>query len=492
MDNGHDNNYDHVLKYTWLFGGVQGLIIAIGLVRNKAMALLLGVAGMGFASLMSTMQNFAAQCTNLGIGFGAVPRLSSYYESEDFRQLNHYIMVIRLWSMMAALLGLLFCLLLSPFADRWTFTWGDHTLHYSMLGFSVGMLAITGGEIAILKATRRLEAVASIQIYMAVASVLISVPLYYFWGHSGIVPAIVLTALASMVITMGYSYRCHPLRLSFRKSIFVEGASMIRLGVAFVVAAAIGSGAEMLVRSFLNVAGSMDDVGYYNAAYMIAITYAGMVFSAMDTDYFPRLSAVSNDVEATNETVNKQMEVSLLLLSPMIVGLLTMLPVLVPLLFSSDFLPVVGMAQLAVLAMYLKALTLPVAYITLARSYSVAYFFLETTYFVVFVLAIALGYYAWGIYGTGIAIVLAHVFDYLMINGFAWWKYGYRCTRQIGCYAAVQLTLGVTAFLVSLWADGWTYWITEAALTVVSTAYSIHVLRQKTHLWQSLMRKLRT
>ena len=267
---------------------------------------------------------------------------------------------------------------------------------------------------------------------------------------------------------------------------------MIRLGVAFVVAAAIGSGAEMLVRSFLNVAGSMDDVGYYNAAYMIAITYAGMVFSAMDTDYFPRLSAVSNDVEATNETVNKQMEVSLLLLSPMIVGLLTLLPVLVPLLFSSDFLPVVGMAQLAVLAMYLKALTLPVAYITLARSYSVAYFFLETTYFVVFVLAIALGYYAWGIYGTGIAIVLAHVFDYLMINGFAWWKYGYRCTRQIGCYAAVQLTLGVTAFLVSLWADGWTYWITEAALTVVSTAYSIHVLRQKTHLWQSLMRKLRT
>jgi hypothetical protein len=38
-------------------------------------------------------------------------------------------------------------------------------------------------------------------------------------------------------------------------------------------------------------------------------------------------------------------------------------------------------------------------------------------------------------------------------------------------------------------AEGWPYWIAEAALTVVSTAYSLHVLRQKTHLWESLKRK---
>ena len=32
-----NDNYDHVLKYTSVFGGVQGLIILIGLVRNKFM-----------------------------------------------------------------------------------------------------------------------------------------------------------------------------------------------------------------------------------------------------------------------------------------------------------------------------------------------------------------------------------------------------------------------------------------------------------------------
>jgi len=264
---------------------------------------------------------------------------------------------------------------------------------------------------------------------------------------------------------------------------------MIKLGVAFVLAAAIGSGSEMMIRAFLNVEAGMRDVGLYNAAYMITITYAGMVFSAMETDFFPRLSAVSKDVEATNETVNKQMEVSLLMLSPMLVTLLAVLPLLIPMLFSNEFLPVVGMAQVAVLAMYFKVLTLPVAYITLARGYSLSFLLLESAYFVVFVIAIAWGFTYWGIYGTGVAIVVAHVFDYLMINGYAYWKYSYRCTWAIARYAGIQTCIGGLAFLVSLLADGWLYWTTEAALAIASTAYSFYVLRQKTRLWESLKRK---
>ena len=46
-----EDSYSHILKYTGIFGGVQGLNILISLVRNKAVALLLGPSGMGLASL---------------------------------------------------------------------------------------------------------------------------------------------------------------------------------------------------------------------------------------------------------------------------------------------------------------------------------------------------------------------------------------------------------------------------------------------------------
>ena len=365
-----DNNYMHVLKYTWLFGGIQGLVILIGLVRNKAMALLIGVSGMGFNALMVSVQNFASQCTNLGLSFGAVPRLSELYEQGRQDKIDYSIRVIRLWSLIAALLGLLFSVAISPLVNNFSFTWGDHTLHYAMLGVAVASMAIASGETAILKATRRLGPLARIQVYSALAGVVVSIPLFFLFGHGGVVPAIVLTAFSAMLVTLSFSLRFHPLQLLVERRMLYDGIGMVKLGLAFILAAAIGSGAEMAIRSFLNVMGDMEHVGLYNAAYMITITYAGMVFTAMETDYYPRLSAVSKDIGATNETVNKQIEVSLLLLSPMLVALLMMLPLLIPLLFSREFLPVVAMAQVAVLAMYFKVLTLPVAYITLARGRS--------------------------------------------------------------------------------------------------------------------------
>lgn len=486
-----NGSYGHVLKYTSLFGGVQVLSIMIGLVRNKAMAMILGAGGMGFNALFTSMQNFASQCTNLGISFGAVPRLSELHERQEDEMLRYNIQVIRLWSIIAALLGVVFCVVVSPLVNLLSFTWGDHTLHYAMLALAVAMGAITGGETAIMKATRQLGKVAKAQILTVIAALFVSVPLYYCYGHSGVVPAIVLIAFVTMIITLSYSYYSFPFRFYFCRSMLRDGVGMIRLGMAFIVAAAIGSASEMAIRSYLNVVAGMDDVGLYNAAFMITITYSGLVFSAMETDYFPRLSGVANDMKVTNDMVNKQIEVSLLLLAPMLVALLAGLPVLIPMLFSSEFLPMVEMAQIAVLAMYFKVLTMPVAYITLARRLSLSYLLLETSYFVVLVVAIVCCYQWWGLWGTGLAIVIAHVAENLLVMGYAMWKYGYRITSSVVSYATSQMVIGFTAYAVTLLFDGWGYWITEAALTIVSTAYSVYVLRQKTRLWERLTKRFR-
>ena len=87
--------------------------------------------------------------------------------------------------------------------------------------------------------------------------------------------------------------------------------------------------------------------------------------------------------------------------------------------------------------------------------------------------------------------MVAHVVEYLTVNIFAYWQYSYRSTWRVGSYALVQMTIGALAYGVTLWTDGWTYWIIEAALTLVSTAYSMYILHQKTHLWEALMRKFK-
>lgn len=132
------------------------------------------------------------------------------------------------------------------------------------------------------------------------------------------------------------------------------------------------------MRSYLNTSGQLTAVGLYNAGYVMTMTYAGMVFSAMETDYFPRLSGIPTLGARLNQVVNHQMEVSLLLVAPLLVLFVVFLPVLLPVLYSGRFLPILDMMKVAVMAMYFRALTLPVEYIALSRSDSHAYLLLDT------------------------------------------------------------------------------------------------------------------
>ena len=479
MEDKSQENYGHVLKFTGIFGGVQGLNVLVGLVRNKFVALLLGPDGMGLVSLFNTTVQLISQATHLGISVSAVRNISEYYDAGDTEKVAHCVKVVRGWCLLTALLGMLVCVVAGPFLSNTTFSWGDHTLHFVLLAPAVGMIAITGGETAILKGQRKLGALALVQIVAALASLVIAIPIYYFFWQAGIVPVIVLMAFVTMCATLRFSLRIFPLQIRGARGILGEGMGMIRLGVAFTLAGIVGSGAEMFIRSFLNVAGSLDAVGLYNAGYMITITYAGLVFAAMESDYFPRLSAVNQDVEATNLMVNKQTEVSVLTIAPLLTSLIIFLPVLIPLLLSSQFLPIVAMTQVAALAMFFKAMTLPVAYITLARGLSVTYFVLESVYYVALVVLIMVGYRHWGIWGTGLAITLAHLVEFLIINGYARWRYQYKQSSTVVKYFAVHLLIGLSAYILTMTVDELAYWLLGALLIVVSLSFSLWVLNQK-------------
>ncbi len=67
MSEKEGNSYQHILKYTSIFGSVQGLNILVSLVRNKFVALILGPSGMGLISLFNDTVNFVSQSTTIGI-----------------------------------------------------------------------------------------------------------------------------------------------------------------------------------------------------------------------------------------------------------------------------------------------------------------------------------------------------------------------------------------------------------------------------------------
>lgn len=484
-------SYSHVLKYTGLFGGVQGLSILVGLIRNKLVAMILGPAGMGLISLFNSTINLLSNATNLGISMSAVRNISEVYDSGDEVRMRHVVKMIRSWCLLTALVGMLLCIVLSPLLDRWTFGWGNHTLHFVLLSPVVGLMAITGGETAILKGTRHLKRLAVISIYNVVAALFISVPLYYFFGEAAIVPSLVIMALAQMLLTIWFSHKQFPVRVSADKTLLGEGMNMVSLGIAFVMAGILGSGADFVIRSFLNNTSSLTTVGLYSAGYMMTMTYAGMVFSAMETDFFPRLSAAAADIGKANTLVNRQTEVSLLLVSPLLVFFTISLPILMPLLYSGKFTPVVGMMQITVIAMYFRALKLPAAYLPLAKGDSKSYLLLEAIYDVVLVALVVLAFNRWGLTGCGIAITVASIVDFVLIMVYTHVKYGYCISRRVRRCALLQLPFGLLAFLVTFIKNPWLYWGLGCVLGLFSLWISVNLLRKKTKFWNAFMARFK-
>lgn len=486
------DSYTSILKYTGLFGGVQGLGILMGIVRNKLVAVILGPDGMGLISLFNSTIKLVSDSTRTGLPMSAVKSVSEAEAAGQHEATAHTVAVIRTWTLLTSLAGMVLCILLSPLLNKWTFSWGNHTLHFVMLSPVVLLTGITAGETAVLKGARQLRHLAAISLYGVAAALLSSAPLYWLWGQKAIVPSLVLMALMQAVITVAYSYRLFPLRAADIKTTARESMPMVRLGTAFMAAGILGSGAEFLIRSFLNNAGDLQAVGLYNAGYMMTMTYAGLVFQAMETDYFPRLSAEKSLGTEFNNTVNRQIEVTLLLIAPLLAVFITALPVLLPALYSGRFTPAADMMRLTIPAMLLRAITLPIEYIPLARGDSKSYLLLETIYDVMIALLVPAGFRWLGLTGTGAALATAAVVNTVVVTVYARYKYGFTLSADVAKAMAAELPLGVMAAVITMTATGWTYWLPATAVCAVITVLSLKVLHSKTHLWNKMTQRLRT
>ncbi len=474
-------SYKHILKYTSVFGTVQGLNVLVGLVRNKLVAVILGPGGMGLLSLFNSTIRLVSDSTNMGIPTSGVKTIADVYEQGDGSAVADSVCLIRSWSVVMALLGMLVCAVAAPLIDSFSFSWGTHTLHYLLLAPTVGVMAITGGEMAVLKAVRQLGALARISVYNVFAVLVVTVPLYYVFGESAIVPSLFLAAVIQALLTLGRSYRLFPLKLSFGRTFLSKGSGMLKLGLGFVVVGIMGNGMEFVVRSVLNVCGSLETVGLYNAGYMMTMTCGSVVFSAMETDYYPRLSSVSSTGAELNACVNRQIEVSLLVIAPLLVAMMFGLPLLLPLLYSGKFVAVIGMMQFTLVGLFVRAVKLPVAYIPLGRGDSRSYMILEAAYVLMTLPLMYLCFTQWGLTGTGVALLVAALLDMVLLMVYTRWRYGYSVDRRVIAGVALQLPLIMLSHVLVTRITGIAYWLLAVVLVALSLVGSFWLLRRRNH-----------
>jgi hypothetical protein len=116
---------------------------------------------------------------------------------------------------------------------------------------------------------------------------------------------------------------------------------------------------------------------------------------------------------------------------------------------------------------------------------------LEATYAVMIVPAVILCFNAWGLIGTGIAIVGIGIVEAIIIFVFNYIRYGYVISREVVSYSVAQIPIGIMAYLMTLSLQGVAYWMSGILLMITSMAFSFIILKQKTSLWNKLTSRFR-
>lgn len=483
---------DHVLKYTGVFGGVQGLTILMSIIRNKLTSKFLGAAGYGLMAQYMTIAESVNQATNFGIPFSSVRHVSELFENGSDDEIRHFVCVVRTWCVWTTLLGAFLCIAGAPLLGSLFFE-GKQSGVWSiaLLAPMIIALGMTAGEASILKGLRRLKRVALITALGAVSTLCLTVPLYWAFGIQGIIVALDISTLAVLAIHLAFTTPLYPWRVSiFSKQVFHDGWQMIRIGVPYILAAVAGAIMATSLQAVLKRYGSDEIVGFYRVGYTMMVTYAGLVFAAFESDFFPRLSSVNHDIALRNQTINQQIRVSVLLIAPLLIGMMVMMPIILRLLYNSNFLPATEMAICAVFYTYLRAITIPISYTALACGDSRIYLAMEVIYDAFSLFIIAVCYQHFGLIGAGIGLSLSSLFDMFLIGITYSLHYHFRMTLPTFSLALQQALLVGATLAVCLVSPPFLKYPVGACLLCLSAWRSYGILERETAIIPKLRKKL--
>ena len=319
--------YPQILKSTVVVGGSSLATIAVGIVRSKATAVLLGPEGVGLTSLYQSIADLAQSLANFGVQGSGVRQIAESVGTGDSTRIAWTATVLRHVSVILGVVGAVLLAMLAQPVSYLTFGSGHQATAIALLGIAVFLRTVSAGQTSLLQGMRRISDLARVNVLSAVLGTAATLPLIYALGLQGVVLSIIaaaaLTLVASWFYTRRVKFEAPPLRLS---QMGPETARLLKLGFAFLASGLFTLGTAYAIRIIVLQHSGVEATGLYQAAWTLGGLYVGVILQAMGADFYPRLTAVATDDAQCNRLVNEQAQIGMLLAGPGVVATLTFAP----------------------------------------------------------------------------------------------------------------------------------------------------------------------
>ncbi len=474
------SSHGQILKSSALIGGASAINLALGAVRMKAMALLLGPSGVGLLGVYSSICDLVRSVAGLGINTSGVRQIAEAAGSGDAQRIARTVWTLRRVALVAGLLGgLLLVLFREPIA-RVTFG-GTQSANW-LVGLALAVLfaEVSAAQVALVQGMRRIRDLARINVLGAFYGMVLGVGVvWWFWRQGvpehGVVPSIVSVTGMRILTSWCYARKVRVERVRLRLAeVAGEARALLRLGLVFMSTTLMAMGMAYLVRLILVRQIGVDGAGQYQAAWSLGGVYIGFIVQAMGADFYPRLTAVAHHRVECNRLVNEQVEVGLLLAGAGVAATLTFAPWVIRLFFSQEFAPAVEVLRWICLGMLLRVVSWPLGFILVARGEGAWFFWTELGANAIQLALVWFGVQWFGVRGAGMAfsglygVYLAGIYGVARrVTGFSWSAANRR----------LALGVGPAVGLVFVAAQALPQWLAMLVGSLVTAAIAVHSAR---------------
>ena len=463
------------IRASAIIGGSQLVSIAMGLVRTKLAALVLGPGGIGLIGLLQTLLQTASNLAAFGIGTAGTRQVAESNATPGRDRVVRRALATATFG--CALIGAVATLALRRPIASWAL--GNERLApvVAWLALGVFLTVVTMGQNALLIGLRRIGDAARQNVISSIAAAVIGVAAIAVWGQDGLVLFVLAVPIATAVVGHFLIRRIASPNLTQASDATVakEMRALLRLGTAFVVAGVATSLSQLAFRSIINQSLGGAALGHFQAAWFVSMTYVAFVLQAMGADYYPRLTAAIARGDRPGRLVQEQAEVALLLAAPVLLGTLAAAPFVIWLLYSSAFAPATGILRWQILADVLKVASFPLGYLLLAQGRSWTFMTLEVATNLVMVAALWLLLPRFGIEASGIAVLVCYVFYLGVVTAAVWRGAGLSAMSPVVRLFAGLLAAAV-ATTVAAWADEWAGLAVGVTLAILFGLAALHRL----------------
>lgn len=401
----------------------QIIIGALGVVRSKILALVLGPSGVGvFFTLQSTLE-FATNLFSTGLNSSIVREVASVNENtDDELDLKRIVHGAHATSLLNGILGGVVIFLSADHISYLLFQNYDWNSELKILGGVIFLTLFFRANISILEGRRRVREYTTIGILSAFMSSVVSI-IYVFMAKDQAIFLILITVpvvnlfilllYRRLLIFSGFTVTWSEIKIIISR--------LYSFGSVFFIAGLVTLFTEYAVKLSIVKYLGFSSVGGYFAAFSVASIYPNLISGSLVRDFFPRLVEVNSEGSKANALINAQIELGLLLVLPGVLATIIFRGDLLNLLYSSHFLFATDLILLFVLGFVLRIVSWPMSYQLVASDSKYTFMAIEIMSNLLLLSFLIPGIYYFAILGVGVAFALQY-FCYMLLLLIILWK----------------------------------------------------------------------